>query len=57
MVSLVDKELMRTKLTAIHDRIKACFKANLSARIAEATGKAEQLCTAAVKANQVENDF
>ena len=53
MVSLVDNELMRIRLASIYETIKACFKANLTARISEATVKAEQVATAAKNANQV----
>jgi len=52
VVSLVDKEQMRTKLAAIYETIKAHFKANLAQRIADASGKAEQVAAAAKANNQ-----
>jgi hypothetical protein len=56
VVSLVDKEAMRSKLTAIYDVIKAHFKASMATRVAEASVKAEEAGKAAKEANQVKTN-
>ena len=53
VVSLVDKHIMRTKITKISDIIKAWNKQDLIIRTSEANSKAEQLCKNALSSNKV----
>ncbi len=53
VISLVDKEVLRTKLAAIYETIKVFYKANVASRVAAASVKAEELATAAVQSSQV----
>jgi alanyl-tRNA synthetase len=53
VVSLVDKNIMRTKITKINDIIKAWNKQDLIIRTSEANSKAEQLCKNALSTNKV----
>jgi alanyl-tRNA synthetase len=53
VISLVDKEALRLRLTAIYETIKAYYKVSLARKVAEASVLAEEAAKAAATSNQV----
>mmetsp|Transcript_14718 Transcript_14718/g.32206 ORF Transcript_14718/g.32206 Transcript_14718/m.32206 type:complete len:1030 (-) Transcript_14718:4-3093(-) len=52
VVSLVDKDSMRTRLAGLYETMKAYFKANQASKVLEATSLAQQAAEAAAASNQ-----